>query len=57
MHVSFATTYVNSQLQNYSDAKGGVQCNEVPCVIQMKQKVEAELQQSYKTLYLNEMQQ
>ena len=40
VHVSFATTYVNSQLQNYSDAKGGVQCNEVPCVIQMKQKVE-----------------
>ena len=23
VHVSFATTYVNSQLQNYSDAKGG----------------------------------
>ena len=23
VHVSFANTYVNSQLQNYSDAKGG----------------------------------
>ena len=23
VHVSFSTTYVNSQLQNYSDAKGG----------------------------------
>ena len=30
VHVSFATTYVNSQLQNYSDAKGGAM-QWVPC--------------------------
>ena len=44
VHVSFATTYVNSQLQNYSDAKGGAMQWSPMCEAQGWSRATTELQ-------------